>query len=44
MPAKLERCVKHVKESKEGRQGRVNSWAVCVVSTGQKPHKKKVKK
>lgn len=44
MPAKLERCVKHVKESKEGRQKRVNPWAVCVASTGLKPHKKKEKK
>lgn len=43
MPEKLLRCVKHVKESKAGRQGRVNPWAVCVASTGQKPHKKKKK-
>ena len=44
MPAKLERCVQHVKETKAARQGRVNPWAVCQASTGQKVHKKKGKK
>ncbi len=38
MPAKLKRCVKKVK-------GKVNNpWAVCVKSTGQKPHKGKKKR
>jgi hypothetical protein len=36
MPKKLERCVKKVKASGK----KVNPWAVCVASTGLKPHKK----
>ena len=36
MPKKLEDCVAKVK----ARNGsRVNPWAVCVASTGLKPHK-----
>jgi len=37
MPAKLERCVRKVKM----RGGAVNPWAVCVASTGLKPHRRK---
>ena len=36
MPAKLERCVEKVKAKGSG----VNPWAVCVASTGLKPHKR----
>lgn len=39
MPAKLIRCVKHVKEASANRRKKVNPWAVCVSSTGLKPHK-----
>lgn len=37
-PKRLERCVKKVKAKSKGK---VNPYAVCVTSTGQKPHKKK---
>lgn len=37
MPAKLKRCVRKVKKKKGVR----SAWAICVKSTGQKPHKKK---
>jgi hypothetical protein len=42
MPAKLERCVARVKRqgAKIGRK-KANPWAVCVASTGLKPHKKR---
>ena len=36
MPKKLEDCVARVKAR---RQRGVNPWAVCVASTGLKPHK-----
>lgn len=38
MPAKLIRCVKKVKAKSKGKK--VNPWAVCVSSTGLKPHGK----
>ena len=37
MPRKLMSCIDKVKKS--GRK--VNPYAVCVASTGQKPHKKR---
>lgn len=37
MPKKLMNCVRKVKAS----GSKVNPWAVCVKSTGLKPHKKK---
>ena len=37
MPKKLMRCIRKVKRKNPG----VNAWAVCVKSTGQKPHKRK---
>jgi len=42
MPAKLERCVEKVKKRnrKKGTK-KVNAWAVCQKSTGQKPHRRK---
>lgn len=40
MPKKLEDCVKKVKAKRSG----VNPWAVCVASTGLKPHKGKKEK
>jgi hypothetical protein len=42
MPAKLERCVEHVKASNRGKpkSKRVNPWAVCIASTGLKPHRR----
>lgn len=40
MPAKLERCVKKVK----AKGGTKNAWAVCVASTGLKPHRRKAAK
>lgn len=43
MPAKLERCVQHVKASKAGRSGRVNPWAVCQASVMGKGKGKKKK-
>ena len=41
MPKKLERCVAHVKASnaRSERKKKMNPWAVCVASTGLKPHK-----
>lgn len=36
-PKRLERCVEKVK----AKGGKVNPYAVCVKSTGLKPHKKK---
>lgn len=39
MPKKLVDCVKKVKAKKRGKK--VNPWAVCVASTGLKPHKEK---
>ncbi len=36
MPKKLMSCVKKVKAASNGK---VNPWAVCVASTGLKPHK-----
>lgn len=44
MPEKLMRCVRHVKEASANRKKKVNPWAVCVSSTGLKPHRKKGKK
>ena len=41
MPAKLKRCVRKVKTKNRRSKKKVNPWAVCVASTGQKPHKKK---
>lgn len=38
MPSKLLRCVAKVKAKSKGK---VNPWAVCVASTGLKPHKRK---
>lgn len=40
MPKKLEDCVAKVKARKDSK---VNPWAVCVASTGLKPHKEKKK-
>lgn len=37
MPKKLVSCVKKVKL----KGGNYNPWAVCIASTGLKPHKKK---
>jgi hypothetical protein len=37
MPKKLMRCVRKVK----AKGGNVNPYAVCISSTGQKPHRKK---
>ncbi len=36
MPKKLVDCVKQVKKKKGTR----SAWAICVSSTGLKPHKK----
>lgn len=40
MPKKLMDCVAKVKARKSSK---VNPWAVCVASTGLKPHKGKKK-
>jgi|PlaIllAssembly_1097288.scaffolds.fasta_scaffold29696_2 hypothetical protein len=40
MPEKLKRCVKHVKDQGKSED---SAWAICVDSTGLKPHKKKKK-
>ncbi len=40
MPKKLERCVRKVSKKK----GVKSAWAICVKSTGQKPHKKRKKR
>lgn len=39
MPKKLERCVAKVKRAGTAK----NPYAVCVKSTGQKPHRRKKK-
>jgi hypothetical protein len=44
MPAKLERCVEHVKAQNRADRKKRNPWAVCVASTGLKPHKEGAKK
>ena len=43
MPKKLMRCVRKVKAKnrKKPPRKKVNLYAVCIKSTGQKPHKKK---
>ena len=38
MPNKLLRCVAKVKAKSHGKY---NPWAVCIKSTGLKPHRKK---
>jgi len=46
MPAKLERCVEHVKAQNRADRKKRNPWAICVASTGLKakePQKKKDK-
>lgn len=43
MPKKLKSCVRKVKAKNKGKGKKVNPWAVCVASTGQKPHRKKGK-
>ena len=40
MPKKLIKCVKDVKKKSKGKK-KVNPYAICVKSTGMKPHKKK---
>ena len=40
MPAKLKRCVEHVMAKGKSKS---NAFAICVASTGQKPHKGKKK-
>ena len=40
MPAKLKRCIRKVKK----QSPKVNPYAVCIASTGQKPHRRKKKK
>tara|TARA_R100001086_G_C11619364_1_gene198368 strand:- start:111 stop:239 length:129 start_codon:yes stop_codon:yes gene_type:complete len=37
MPKKLERCVKKVRKSGKSKS---SAWAICVKSTGQKPHRR----
>jgi len=44
MPKKLERCVRKVKAKMAKGGKKVNPWAVCVSSTGLKPHRGKRKK
>jgi len=41
MPRKLKRCVRKVKAKNRAKGNKVNPWAVCVSSTGQKPHRAK---
>jgi len=41
MPKKLLDCVNKVKRTKAAKRGKVHPWAVCVSSTGLKPHKEK---
>lgn len=43
MPKKLERCVAKVKAKQKGKKSKVNPYAVCIKSTGLKPHKSKNK-
>lgn len=40
MPKKLERCVRKVKKSGKSKS---SAFAICVKSTGLKPHKRKKK-
>lgn len=40
MPKKLMDCVRKVKARNAKSKKKVNPWAVCVASTGLKPHKK----
>lgn len=40
MPTKLIRCVRKVKAKKTA----VNPWAVCIASTGLKPHRRQKRK
>jgi hypothetical protein len=40
LPEKLKRCVEHVKDQGKSED---SAWAICVDSTGLKPHKKKKK-
>ena len=40
MPKKLMRCVRKLKKKK----GVKSAWAICIASTGQKPHKSKKSK
>lgn len=48
MPEKLKSCVRQVekiiKPRRKGQSKESAAFAVCVKSTGQKPHKKAVKK
>lgn len=44
MPAKLERCVEHVRASNRGKRKKANPWAVCVASTGLKANEGQSKK
>ena len=41
MPKKLISCVKQVK--KNNPKGKYNPWAICIKSTGLKPHKRRKK-
>jgi len=41
MPKKLEDCVRKVKAKNKKSKKKTNAWAVCVKSTGLKPHKRK---
>lgn len=38
MPKKLKRCVNKVQK---GGKSKSSAYAICVASTGQKPHKRK---
>jgi len=44
MPKKLVQCVEDVKRKNRKGKKKVNPYAVCVASTGLKPHKKKKSK
>jgi hypothetical protein len=39
MPKKLESCIKKVK-AKGSKKKKVDPYAICIASTGQKPHRK----
>ncbi len=43
MPKKLMACVRQVKRRQRNlpEQEQVDPWAVCVASTGQRPHRKR---
>jgi len=41
MPKKLEDCVRKVKAKNKNSKKKANAWAICVKSTGLKPHKRK---